>query len=103
MQDIAAKHGVQPARSIMVGDRLDTDVLWGLNTGMATLLVMTGRLVVSLHSGDIIGHRNSRKGGVTGLKSPVNWPTVFLQAEATGCNECVERDLQTTPALLGRL
>ncbi|KAF6254539.1 phosphoglycolate phosphatase [Scenedesmus sp. NREL 46B-D3] len=42
MQDIAAKHGVQPARSIMVGDRLDTDVLWGLNTGMATLLVMTG-------------------------------------------------------------
>jgi ribonucleotide monophosphatase NagD (HAD superfamily) len=42
MQDIAAKHGVQPARSIMVGDRLDTDILWGLNTGMATLLVMTG-------------------------------------------------------------
>jgi phosphoglycolate phosphatase len=42
MQDIAAKHGVQPSRSIMVGDRLDTDILWGLNTGMATLLVMTG-------------------------------------------------------------
>jgi 4-nitrophenyl phosphatase len=44
MQDITAKHGVQPARSIMVGDRLDTDILWGLNTGMATLLVMTGRI-----------------------------------------------------------
>uniref|UniRef100_A0A383VYD3 Phosphoglycolate phosphatase n=2 Tax=Tetradesmus obliquus TaxID=3088 RepID=A0A383VYD3_TETOB len=42
MQDIAAKHNVQPAKSIMVGDRLDTDILWGLNTGMATLLVMTG-------------------------------------------------------------
>lgn len=43
MSDIAAKHGVTPSRSIMVGDRLDTDIAWGLNTGMATLLAMTGR------------------------------------------------------------
>lgn len=42
MSDIAAKHGVTPSRSIMVGDRLDTDIAWGFNTGMATLLVLTG-------------------------------------------------------------
>jgi len=28
MQDIAAKHGVQPSKSIMVGDRLDTDIVF---------------------------------------------------------------------------
>eukprot|EP00878_Enallax_costatus_P003473 GHUV01003686.1.p1 GENE.GHUV01003686.1~~GHUV01003686.1.p1 ORF type:complete len:326 (+),score=73.40 GHUV01003686.1:386-1363(+) len=42
MSDITANHGVTPSRSIMVGDRLDTDIAWGLNTGMATLLVLTG-------------------------------------------------------------
>lgn len=47
MRDIAAKHGVSPSRSIMVGDRLDTDVQWGLNTGMKTLLVMTGEVAWS--------------------------------------------------------
>lgn len=45
MSDITLKHDVTPGRTIMVGDRLDTDVLWGLNTGMCTLLVMTGRLL----------------------------------------------------------
>lgn len=43
MSDIAAKHSVSPSRSIMVGDRLDTDIAWGINTGMATLLVLTGK------------------------------------------------------------
>jgi hypothetical protein len=42
LTDIIAKHNCVPAKMIMVGDRLDTDILWGRNTGMATLLVMTG-------------------------------------------------------------
>jgi ribonucleotide monophosphatase NagD (HAD superfamily) len=51
MSDITLKHDVTPGRTIMVGDRLDTDVLWGLNTGMCTLLVMTGQLLyLFMHS-----------------------------------------------------
>lgn len=42
LSDIIAKHNCVPHKMIMVGDRLDTDILWGRNTGMATLLVMTG-------------------------------------------------------------
>jgi phosphoglycolate phosphatase len=42
VNDIIARHACSPHKMIMVGDRLDTDILWGRNTGMATLLVMTG-------------------------------------------------------------
>jgi phosphoglycolate phosphatase len=42
LSDIIARHNCVPQKMIMVGDRLDTDILWGRNTGMATLLVMTG-------------------------------------------------------------
>lgn len=42
LSDIIAKHNCVPHKMIMVGDRLDTDILWGRNTGMSTLLVMTG-------------------------------------------------------------
>jgi 4-nitrophenyl phosphatase len=34
--------GVTPAESVMIGDRLDTDVLAGHRAGMTTLLVLTG-------------------------------------------------------------
>ncbi|KAL4630159.1 pyridoxal phosphate phosphatase-like isoform X1 [Arapaima gigas] len=39
---IASQFGVDPARSLMVGDRLETDILFGANCGMETLLTLTG-------------------------------------------------------------
>ena len=39
---IAAEHGLDPARSMIVGDRLDTDIQFGIESGMFSALVMTG-------------------------------------------------------------
>lgn len=39
---IAAEHGLDPSRALFVGDRLDTDILFGKANGMKSLLVMTG-------------------------------------------------------------
>jgi len=42
MDCIKAKHQFDPSRTIMVGDRLDTDIAFGQMGGLTTLLVLTG-------------------------------------------------------------
>ena len=39
---MAEEDGLVPGRTLMVGDRLDTDIAFGAQTGMQTLLPMTG-------------------------------------------------------------
>jgi len=39
---IKEEHNCDPARTLMIGDRIDTDIMFGNNAGIDTLLVMTG-------------------------------------------------------------
>jgi HAD superfamily hydrolase (TIGR01450 family) len=45
---IAAETGLDPATSVMVGDRLATDMLFAKNTGMRSALVLTGETDLDL-------------------------------------------------------
>lgn len=39
---IASEHCIDPSRTLMVGDRLETDIRFGIDTGMSAVLVLTG-------------------------------------------------------------
>ena len=42
METIAKRFDLDPARTCMVGDRLDTDILFGKSGNLKTLLVLSG-------------------------------------------------------------
>ncbi|KAK7683582.1 hypothetical protein QCA50_013420 [Cerrena zonata] len=42
LECIKAKHDFDPKRTLMIGDRLNTDIQFGKNGGLDTLLVLTG-------------------------------------------------------------
>ncbi|XP_047232843.1 glycerol-3-phosphate phosphatase [Girardinichthys multiradiatus] len=52
---LAAQFGVERERCLMVGDRLDTDILLGSNCGLKTLLTLTGVSTVA----EAEAHRDS--------------------------------------------
>lgn len=42
LKNIASKFGIEPSQMCMVGDRLDTDIMFGANGGLTTALVLSG-------------------------------------------------------------
>lgn len=52
---LASQYGLDPAKTLMVGDRLDTDILMGSNCGLKTLLTLTGVSTVA----DAMEHQKS--------------------------------------------
>lgn len=44
---IIQKLSLNPERTCMIGDRLDTDILFGINGNLGTLLVLTGKFINS--------------------------------------------------------
>lgn len=42
LKNIAAQFNLKPSQICMVGDRLDTDIMFGQNGGLTTCLVLSG-------------------------------------------------------------
>ena len=47
LANIAESFGVERHQICMVGDRLDTDILFGQDGGLSTMLVLSGMLIES--------------------------------------------------------
>ncbi|NXX81121.1 PGP phosphatase, partial [Urocolius indicus] len=52
---VVSEFDIDPARTIMVGDRLDTDILMGNTCGLTTLLTLTGVSTLD----EVKGHQES--------------------------------------------
>jgi hypothetical protein len=50
LANIADKFGLQRGQICMVGDRLDTDILFGKNGGLTTMLVLSGGCLCSVRA-----------------------------------------------------
>lgn len=44
---VLLRHDFDPQRTIMIGDRLNTDILFGKQGSLSTLLVLTGMIIPS--------------------------------------------------------
>lgn len=53
---MASQFGLEPSKCLMVGDRLDTDIMLGSSCGLKTLLTLTGVSTVA----DAEEHQRSR-------------------------------------------
>jgi ribonucleotide monophosphatase NagD (HAD superfamily) len=51
LANIADAFGLKREQICMVGDRLDTDILFGQHGGLTTMLVLSGALLLGAHVG----------------------------------------------------
>lgn len=50
LEAIFAEYKIDPSKTVMIGDRLNTDIEFGLNGGIDTLCVLTGKLHILIYS-----------------------------------------------------